>query len=178
VSYLIALSWLFAGGFASHPGPDDQINLAHAVFCIQHVEECPITGPTVIKWSQHVDSDIQGIDHTVNDSIIPRNETSDEWTINPRFGDCDDFVVTKRHALIQLGYPARALRPKVVSRNKPNDHLVLEVVTTKQTYVLDMDKEPTVHQRQPAPNVAQIRPKSQDAELRDLLRELAISSLQ
>ncbi|WP_258158533.1 transglutaminase-like cysteine peptidase [Rhizobium sp. TH2] len=177
MSHLIALSWLFAG-FASHAGPDDQINMAHAVFCIQHAEECPATGPTVIKWSQHVDRDIQGIDHTVNDSIIPRNETSDEWTINPRFGDCDDFVVTKRHALIQLGYPARALRPKVVSRNKPNDHLVLEVVTTKQTYVLDMDKNPTPHQRRPAPDVERIRPKPQGAQLQNLLRDLATSSIQ
>ena len=176
MSHLIALSWLFAG-FASH-GADDQINLAHAVFCIQHAKECPTTGPTVIKWSQHVDRDIQGINDTVNESIIPRNEIGDEWTINPRFGDCDDFVVTKRHALIQLGYPARALRPKVVSRNRPNDHLVLEVVTTKLTYVLDMDKAPTLHQRQPAPGIARIRPKSQDSQLRDLLRKLAITSLQ
>jgi predicted transglutaminase-like cysteine proteinase len=107
---------------------------------MKYSEECPTTGPILIKWSRKVDREIRATDVTVNRVIIPRNEKIDAWTVNPRYGDCDDFVVTKRHLLIQLGYPPRALRPKVVSRQKKNDHLVLEVVTTWKTYVLDVPR--------------------------------------
>lgn len=133
---------------------------------MQHSSECPTTGPTAIEWSPKVEKDIRHIDRAVNNSIVPRNEKIDEWTVNPRTGDCDDFVVSKRHALIEMGYPARALRPKVASRNKPNDHLVLEIVTTRGIYLLDMD-------RTPAPPM---RSKSANDRLRDLLRELAMNA--
>lgn len=138
---IFALSGLWTFGFPSTEAAMPQyINLAHSFYCIQHVEECPVTGPSVIRWSRRVDQDVRAIDTTVNNIITPRIEPVDEWKLNPRYGDCDDFVVTKRHALIKLGYPPRALRPKVVSRNKPNDHLVLEVITTQRTYVLDMPR--------------------------------------
>ena len=160
LSYALALSWLFASSLANPP--PGHLNLAHAFYCMQHAEECPSKGPAVIEWSPRVDHDIREIDRAVNRSITPRNEVGDEWTIGPAFGDCDDFVVTKRHALIRIGYPPRALRPKVVSRNRPNDHLVLEVVTTKQTYVLDMRA-----------HIATTPSEPKSARLQTLLHELA-----
>jgi predicted transglutaminase-like cysteine proteinase len=52
-------------------------------------------------------------------------------------GDCNDYAVTKRHALIESGLPSKALRLSVVKTASGVGHLVLVVVTTKGDVVLD-----------------------------------------
>jgi predicted transglutaminase-like cysteine proteinase len=176
LSFLLALSGFFTIGLQGASTLPERVNLAHALYCIEYREECPGTGPAVIKWSRRVERDIRATDARVNQVIIPRNEKVDSWIVNPRYGDCDDFVVTKRHDLIKLGYPPRALRPKVVSRNKRNDHLVLEVVTTKRIYVLDMDVHGAGGLRQRQTVSGRVRSTSVGAHLRNLIYELSISS--
>ena len=52
-------------------------------------------------------------------------------------GDCNDYAVTKRHALLESGLPSKALRLSVVKTASGIGHLVLVVVTTKGDIVLD-----------------------------------------
>lgn len=112
--------------------------LQFQIYCLNNPTECPRTGPTVIKWSPKVVADLRRIDLRVNGSIIPRDEApgQDEWLADVRYGDCDDYVMTKRRALIRLGYPPRALRPRILKINGAG-HAVLDVYTRANKYTLD-----------------------------------------
>jgi len=112
--------------------------LQFQLYSLNNPTECPSTGPTVIKWSAEADRDIRAVDRSVNHSIIPRDEPpgQDLWQADVRYGDCDDFTMTKRRALIRLGYPPRALRPRTFHIGKIG-HAVLDVHTSKRVYTLD-----------------------------------------
>jgi predicted transglutaminase-like cysteine proteinase len=59
------------------------------------------------------------------------------WLIGPDRGDCNDYAVTKRHALMQRGWPARALLLSEVVTSSGEHHLVLVVRTSEGDLVLD-----------------------------------------
>ena len=59
------------------------------------------------------------------------------WDIRPPAGDCNDYVVTKRHALMQKGWPANALLMTEVERHSGEHHLVLVARTSADDVVLD-----------------------------------------
>ena len=61
----------------------------------------------------------------------------EKWLIGPARGDCNDYAVTKRHALLQKGVPSRSLRLSVVKTASGIGHLVLVVATTRGPLVLD-----------------------------------------
>lgn len=52
-------------------------------------------------------------------------------------GDCEDFVLEKRRALLEAGVPAKALNIAVVTTTWGETHAVLLVATTKGEFVLD-----------------------------------------
>lgn len=52
-------------------------------------------------------------------------------------GDCEDFVLEKRRALLEAGVPARALNIAVVTTTWGETHAVLLVATSKGEFVLD-----------------------------------------
>jgi predicted transglutaminase-like cysteine proteinase len=63
---------------------------------------------------------------------------SEYWTIpKDGYGDCEDYALAKRAALIRLGYPMAALRIAVVRMPSGEGHAVLTVVTDRGDYVLD-----------------------------------------
>lgn len=85
-------------------------------------------------------TDLAWVNAAINRGISPKpDDGHDEWTPFPssRVGDCDDYVVSKRSALIALGVPASSLT--IVSGDLPNGehHLVLEVLMNGETWVLD-----------------------------------------
>ena len=62
----------------------------------------------------------------------------DRWDIPADgYGDCEDYVLTKREALIKLGVPQTALRITVVFAPHFVRHAVLTVATDKGNLVLD-----------------------------------------
>ena len=63
---------------------------------------------------------------------------ADFWTIGGRYGDCEDFVITKKKALISRGFAPENLL-YAVSRNRWDSgyHAVLILRTTDGDYVLD-----------------------------------------
>ena len=60
------------------------------------------------------------------------------WTIPlDGFGDCDDYVLVKRKALLNLGFPEPALRIAEVFLAGLERHAVLTVKTDRGNFVLD-----------------------------------------
>ena len=62
---------------------------------------------------------------------------SDYWTIGQRAGDCEDYIIAKKHALIGLGWAADQLLYAVVEGRYSEYHAVLVVRTEWGDYVLD-----------------------------------------
>src|SRR5258708_38595363 len=71
-----------------------------------------------------------------------RNATRWIWrarpgSSNPDRGDCNDYAVSKRHELLDRGWPARALLLSEVVTNSGEHHLILVVRTRSGDLVLD-----------------------------------------
>ena len=61
----------------------------------------------------------------------------DHWTMGRRYGDCEDYAIAKKHALIAAGWAPDQLLYAVVEGRRSPYHLVLIVRTDKGDYVLD-----------------------------------------
>jgi predicted transglutaminase-like cysteine proteinase len=118
--------------------------MAYTEFCIRYQDECRQKtvfrgGPvnlTAERWA-----DLREVNRSVNQDIVPeRNErglAGEAWLINPNRGDCNDYAVSKRHELLQRGWPAHALLLSEVVTNSGEHHLVLVVRTRGGDLVLD-----------------------------------------
>ena len=91
---------------------------------------------TAERWD-----DLKEVNATVNREIAPElNElglAGEKWLINPRSGECHDYAVSKRHELLDRGWPARALLLSEVVTHSGEHHLVLVVRTKNGDLVLD-----------------------------------------
>jgi predicted transglutaminase-like cysteine proteinase len=77
---------------------------------------------------------LERVNAKVNADIRPLADGAlDIWSVNVRAGDCEDYVMTKRHALIGAGVTASALRIAWVKTRQGEQHAVLVV----KTYDLD-----------------------------------------
>jgi predicted transglutaminase-like cysteine proteinase len=117
---------------AGKPAP-----LAFQLFCLRYRSECKASRTSEIPYTTKLQATLASVNRSVNRSIIPLNERRDVWSLNPRFGDCDDYVMTKRSRLIRAGVPAGALRVAVVKTRSGEGHAVLIVKTSAGEYVLD-----------------------------------------
>jgi predicted transglutaminase-like cysteine proteinase len=118
--------------------------MAYTQFCLRYEDECRTKimfrgGPvqlTAERWD-----DLKEVNKAVNKDIIPeRNElglAGETWLISPDRGDCNDYAVTKRHELLDRGWPARALLLSEVIVSSGEHHLVLVVRTKSGDLVLD-----------------------------------------
>jgi predicted transglutaminase-like cysteine proteinase len=84
----------------------------------------------VIRLLQQVNTDI-------NSSIRPLRNPPGGWKIYPLAGDCNDYALTKRSALIRLGFPAGALRIAVTKTRLGEAHAILVIKTDIGDLVLD-----------------------------------------
>lgn len=118
--------------------------VTYTMFCLRYQAECRPRrsfrgGP--IRLTEERWADLREINRAVNLSIAPvRNElglAGEEWTINPASGDCNDYAVSKRHELLQRGWPARVLLLSEVAVGSGEHHLVLLVRTRSGDLVLD-----------------------------------------
>jgi predicted transglutaminase-like cysteine proteinase len=118
--------------------------MAYTQFCLRYEQDCRPRmmfrgGPvqlTVERWA-----DLKEVNKTVNEDIFPeRNElglAGEAWLISPDRGDCNDYAVTKRHELLNRGWPARVLLLSEVIVGTGEHHLVLVVRTKSGDLVLD-----------------------------------------
>ncbi|GLR89082.1 hypothetical protein GCM10007857_57950 [Bradyrhizobium iriomotense] len=118
--------------------------MAYTLFCLRYHDECrtrlPFRGGSVhlteARWA-----DLKEVNETVNRAIIPEpnalGPAPEEWLIDPRRGDCNDYAVSKRHRLLSRGWPQRTLLLGEVVTVWGKRHLVLVVRTQNGDLVLD-----------------------------------------
>jgi predicted transglutaminase-like cysteine proteinase len=96
---------------------------------------------TSTLWSQAV-----RVNADVNRAIIRRSDQAnygveDRWATpleaGSRYGDCEDYVLEKRRALLAAGVPAKALHIALVTTRWGEAHAVLLLTTDRGEYVLD-----------------------------------------
>jgi len=120
--------------------PEDQAPEAAAVAAAEQDKAATIQ-LTPKTWAQ-----INKINLKINKAIAQRTDLEiygrDEVWATPleegqRFGDCEDFVLEKRRALIAEGFPPKALSIAVVLTPRNERHAVLLVNGEAGEYVLD-----------------------------------------
>jgi predicted transglutaminase-like cysteine proteinase len=118
--------------------------MAYTLFCLRYEDECR-TGPQfrggLVRLTAERLAVLKQINQTVNRSIIPASTELgsglENWLINPDRGDCNDYAVTKRHELLDRGWPSGALLLSEVVTNWGKHHLILVVRTRGGDLVLD-----------------------------------------
>jgi predicted transglutaminase-like cysteine proteinase len=65
----------------------------------------------------------------------------DVWRIATNAGDCEDYALAKRAAMMDVGFPATALRLATVYSRRTGHHAVLVLTTTDGDYVLDNTRD-------------------------------------
>lgn len=140
---LLGASTLSAVGPAS--AAPARAPLAFAVFCAQNPVDCRTKGPQgpMIMNSQRW-AELASVNSVVNRSIrfapdAARLRQGDVWSVleGGGAGDCEDYVLTKRRKLMDLGWPSSALLVTVVRTRTGEGHAVLTIRTNEGNFVLD-----------------------------------------
>ena len=120
------------------------IPVGHAEFCQTHPSECGVNANPVqaeilteARWQ-----DLLEVNATINAAVIPVTDrdlyqTEEFWTYPNGYGDCEDYVLAKRRALIERGWPASTLLISVVRQPNGEGHAVLMARTDRGDLVLD-----------------------------------------
>lgn len=99
------------------------------------------TSPAAAMTKRHWDQ-LQEINMRINQRLVPRDDidvygTSDFWTAGRFVGDCEDYMIAKKKALIAAGWSADQLLYAVVVGRQTPYHAVLVVRTDRGDFVLD-----------------------------------------
>ena len=128
---------MVTGEYTSQP-------IGHYDFCERNPVECRIEiadqGP--LHMSRETWQLIVDINVAVNEAITPMDDLSiygieEFWDYPVNVGDCEDYVLSKRSALIRQGVSAGALRIAYTHTSRGEPHAVLVVRTSEGDYVLD-----------------------------------------
>jgi predicted transglutaminase-like cysteine proteinase len=116
-----------------------QSPLGFKIFCLKSPAQCAATSSATLTLDDSLMSTLKGVNGSVNRSIHPRNDArgKDVWTLNAKYGDCEDYAITKRARLVAMGIPAGALRIAYAKTRRGEGHAVLVVITNRGNYVLD-----------------------------------------
>ncbi len=119
------------------PGAAVVTPLPMQFFCASNPRECVASRAVTARWNDDLHRTLQTVNTQVNAAIRPQANPRGGWKVNPRSGDCNDYVLTKRSRLIELGVPAGALRLAVTATRRGEKHLILVVKTSAGDVVLD-----------------------------------------
>lgn len=111
--------------------------LQYQMFCLQHPDQCKADIVETVAFGKKLRQDLREVNLTVNEQIKPKHDKRDIWSANVKFGDCEDYVLTKRKRLLNMGVPSGAMRVAVVDTENGERHAVLVVKTTLGDLVLD-----------------------------------------
>ena len=123
---------------------ETSIPMGHAAFCQSRPTECTQNASfqsyeklTQKKWDQ-----LLAINAKFNREIKPINDidlyqTEEFWTYPRGYGDCEDYVLAKRRALLNAGWSASTLLVTVVRQQNGEGHAVLTVRTDRGDLILD-----------------------------------------
>jgi predicted transglutaminase-like cysteine proteinase len=126
----------------------------HTHFCLLYPIECRQTpSRREFRVTREKLDELEAVNNSVNQEIQPAErqpDGNDRWLIDPPSGDCTDYAVTKRHVLLQKGWPAERLLLAEVELANGEHHLILLVRTTTTAWVLD-------NLRSDVPEINQVR---------------------
>lgn len=112
--------------------------LGYQLMCLKTPAECKGGGSAVARNSTQFMALIQKVNTSVNRSITPRSDGAvDRWSADGNTGDCEDYVLSKRKALIKAGVSPSSLRIAFVKTSWGEGHAILVVKTSTGDFVLD-----------------------------------------
>mgnify|MGYP001419278888 CR=1 FL=1 len=118
--------------------------IGHYEFCKVYAGECSVRSREAppMRLTRKTWNAILNINARINAAIRPMSDLDiygrDEvWTYPDGVGDCEDYVLLKRHLLMEDGIPASALLITVVRKPDGEGHAVLTVRTDRGDLVLD-----------------------------------------
>jgi predicted transglutaminase-like cysteine proteinase len=121
--------------------------LAHARFCLRYPQECEVRHGALtadgitMSLSEKRWAELAAVNSRVNRIIAPERDdlgvAFERWLIAPARGDCNDYAVTKRHELLDRGWPSAALLLAEVVTAWGEHHLVLVVRTEEGDFIAD-----------------------------------------
>ncbi|SFN11201.1 Predicted transglutaminase-like cysteine proteinase [Pleomorphomonas diazotrophica] len=102
--------------------------------CLDNPSDCRRVAQTRVVPVEEV----REINSSVNAAIRPVAEFpgKDEWRVEPRAGDCEDYAITKRHRLIARGIGSANAR-LATGEFRGDEHAVLVLTLSGRAYVLD-----------------------------------------
>ncbi|MBB3646334.1 putative transglutaminase-like cysteine proteinase [Rhizobium sp. BK619] len=121
-------------------GPKTLAPFASVVFCMRHKDQCVNTGgPSIMELDKNRKSQLISVNNSVNHTVRPVNDKpgADVWSMDVAAGDCEDFALTKRKKLLQLGWSSGSLKIAVAITNNGEGHAVLIAKTSEGDLVLD-----------------------------------------
>ena len=149
VSFMGAACQTLDPNWSSSAMPESNFRVAPPAgfisFCLRHPDQCETTEDQrqIVELNDDTWKILRDVNFNVNRSIKFQDDVEqfgryEYWDIATKgYGDCDDYVVTKRKALIDAGFPALALRVTIVRTHTNIGHAVLSVSTDQGDYVLD-----------------------------------------
>jgi predicted transglutaminase-like cysteine proteinase len=117
----------------------------YVAFCARQPAECADAPgkPDFLVLNPDIWRALQQTNSAFNAAIRPEEDAvhygrADYWTIpTDGYGDCEDYALAKRKALVEAGFSPRALRIAVARSKEGEAHAVLTVATDRGDYVLD-----------------------------------------
>lgn len=88
-------------------------------------------------------AELERLNRTINKDVVPVSDqdlygVTEYWTLPIGMkGDCEDYVLLKRHRLMAAGWPASSLLITVVLDEKSEGHAILTVRTVSGDFILD-----------------------------------------
>lgn len=120
------------------PAANAAAPLGYQIFCLKNPNECKGGGASQVKLTDDTMALMKTVNAKINRSITPRHDKgADVWSANATSGDCEDYVLAKRRALINAGLPPSALRIAYVKTRQGEGHAILVVKTSGKDWVLD-----------------------------------------
>ncbi len=118
--------------------------IGHYEFCKALPKECAIRSHDAApaKMSREFWRLVLNVNQTANSSIKPMTDMEiygkeEFWAYPKTVGDCEDYVLLKRHLLMQAGISPANLLITVVRKQDGEGHAVLTVRTNNGDYILD-----------------------------------------
>jgi len=125
-------------------GKITSIPIGHYEFCNQNPDECSTAtkGDVRVKLTKANWETLLDVNNQANQLIEAVTDadlygTEEYWAYPTYAGDCEDYVLKKRQALMAQGWPPSALLITVVLQPNGEGHAVLTVRTDRGDLVLD-----------------------------------------
>ncbi|MBW3096861.1 transglutaminase-like cysteine peptidase [Pseudohoeflea coraliihabitans] len=125
--------WLKTGGQTSRP-------YGHVQYCSKNRSDCRASARAKDLPAARL-STLRSVNTAVNRAIKPVSDIRqfgkrEHWTANTKAGDCEDYALAKRRALLRRGFSASQLL-LTMARRRGEPHTVLVVRTREGDFVLD-----------------------------------------